>query len=297
MRAEALLILRRTEEAVSAVQAMLKETSDSKWYREAMFWMARRSFNTSDYVQAEKYFGHYVDSWPNESKADNALLFKAQAQFQQKHFQDSIDTALKLINEYPESSSVVLAQFLHAEALTELLQFDAAILLYDVVIQTAMDDPLRATAMARRGDCLFTLGSDNAVRYAESIAAYEAVVASPAKQPFDILLQCEYKIGRSLDKAGRSKEASERYYANVICRFEQTDNAQRVAGDSPARIWYSRAVFGAAEIFERGEDWAAAVAMLERITKAGFPGAEEAARRIERMKKDRLDPATKITNY
>ncbi len=297
MGAEALLMLRRTEEAVSTVRAMLKEASDSKWYREALFWMARRSFNTSDYGQAEQYFGSYAATWPNESKTDNALLFKAQAQFQQKHFQDSIDTVLKLINEYPERGSVVLAQFLHAEALTELLQFDAAILLYDVVIKTATDDPLRASAMARRGDCLFTLGADNAVRYAESIAAYEKVLASSIKQPFDIVLQCEYKIGRSLDKSGRSKEASERYYTNVICQFEQADVAVQVAVDSPTRVWYSRAVFGAAEIFERSEDWAAAVAMLERITKAGFPGAEEAARRIERIKKDRLDPATKITNY
>ncbi len=297
MGAEALLMLRRAEEAVAAVRAMLNEASNSKWYREALFWMARRSFNTSDYAQAEQHFGRYADTWPNETKTDNALLFKAQAQFQQKHFQESIDTVLKLINEYPESSSVVLAQFLHAEALTELLQFDAAILLYDVVIQTATDDPLRASAMARRGDCLFTLGADNAVRYAESIAAYEAVLASPTRQAFEILLQCEYKIGRSLDKAGRSKEASERYYANVICRFEQSDSALQVAVDSPTRVWYSRAVFGAAEIFERSEDWVAAVAMLERITKTGFPGAEEAARRIERMKKDRLDPATKIKNY
>ncbi len=296
MRAEALLALRRTDEAVAAVQEMLKVESESKWYRESVFWMARRSFNTGDYVQAEKYFGQFAEKWPEETKADNALLFKAQSQFQQKRFQDLIDTVIKLINEYPDSRGVVLAQFIHAEALTELLQFDAAILLYDVVIQTAVDDTLRLTAMARRGDCLFTLGSDNAVRYAESIAAYEAVLVYSAKKPLDLTLQCEYKIGRSLDKAGRSKEATDRYYTNVICRFEQADKTTPVAADSPARIWYSRAVFGAAEIFERTEDWAAAVTMLERITQAGYPGADEAARRIERMKKDRLDPATKITN-
>lgn len=294
MRAEALLALRRPEDAVAAALALLKTKENSHWRREAVFWMGRRNFNTGDFEQAERYFSMYVGAWPDEERADFAFLFQAQAQFQRKLYHESIDTAMKLIARNPDDSVMTLAHFIHAEALTELLQFDAAVLLYDVVVRTAQDDVLRLTAMARRGDCLFTLGADNTARYAESIDAYKKVLGDPAVKSLEMILQCEYKIGRSLDKAGRAKDAVDYYYVNVVSRFEALVVQGDISANASARVWYARAVLGAADIFERLEQWLSAVSMLERVAVSTAPGAEEATRRMARIKKERLDPVGRV---
>lgn len=293
MRAEVLLALQRPEDAVAAALDLLKTKEHSHWRGEAVFWMGRRSFNTGDFRQAEHYFSMYIEGWPDEDRADFAFLFQTQAQFQRKLYREAIDTVMKLIARNPDDSILALAHFIHAEALTELLQFDAAVLLYDVVERTAQDDVLRLTAMARRGDCLFTLGSDNAARYVESIDAYKKVLGDPALKSLDMILQCEYKIGRSLDKAGRIQEAADYYYANVISRFEAAGQ-DNLSMNPSARVWYARAVLGAADVFERMEQWSAAVSMLARVAGSTAPGAEEAARRMTKIKNERLDPVGRV---
>ena len=296
MGAEALLALGRAEEATASVSELIRTRPDSLWYRDAVFWMGRRSFNSGDYTGAEKYFAEFVSQWAEDSKADSALLFEAHAQFQQKKFQMTVDTVVKLVAAYPDSNCLAYAQFIQAEAMCEILQFDAAVLIYDVVIETAKDQVLRLGAMGRRGDCLFTLGADNSVRYAESIKAYEAVLADPAVKQLDMILQCEYKIGRSLEKSGRTGEAKDRYYTRVVLRFEQEQAKAGVAKDSPARIWYARAVLGVAGILERREDFDSAIAMLSRLSAEDYPGAGEAIQRIQAIQEERRKFGSETTN-
>ena len=288
MSAEALLALGREGEAVQAAQSIIDGHSDSPWFSEAVFWMGRRSFNKGDYLGAEKFFKQFVESWPLDPKADDALLFIAYSMYIGRRYQESIDAAMKIVSDYLAGGCADMAQFIHAEALCELLQFDAAILVYDVVLQTTKNDDLRRRAMGRRGDCLFTLGSDNAVRYKESIAAYEAVLADPGTVLLDAVLQCEYKIGRSLENASRTGEAFERYYSKVILRFEEEVRADPAVAETPARLWYSRAVFAAADISVRLENWDAATALLQRIADGKHPGADEAAKRLDRIKSSRV---------
>lgn len=288
MKAEALLALGRVDEAIAAATAMIGGAPEGEWSSEALFWLGRCQFNAGDYAKAESSFAEYAQKWPASAKADSAMLLMAQAQFYLGKFNEAIETAVALVAAHPGSRCVPVAQFTHAEALCELLQFDAALLLFDDVVKTARDDDLRLRAMGRRGDCFFTLGEDNAVRYAESVAAYEAVLAHPAPKPFEMVLQCQYKTGRSLEKAGRTDEAFQRYYQDVVLMFEREGGETGLTPDSPSRIWYSRGVLGAAEILERREDWKAAAAMLGRIASGGLPGAEEAARRLERIRRERL---------
>ncbi|MGI5869189.1 MAG: tetratricopeptide repeat protein [Kiritimatiellia bacterium] len=292
MKAEALLALGRVEEAVAAATALIDGTENGEWSREALFWLGRRQFNAGEYAKAEASFSDYARKWPASPRVDSALLLKAQAQFYLGKHSEAIETAAALTSAHPESRCVPIAQFTHAEALCELLQFDAALLLFDDVVKTARDDDLRLRAMGRRGDCFFTLGEDNAVRYAESVAAYEGVLAHPAPKSFETILQCQYKTGRSLEKAGRIDEAFQRYYQDVILMFEHEGGEAGLTPDSPSRIWYSRGVLGAAEILERRENWKAAAAMLARIATGNWPGAEEAARRLERIRRERLPAET-----
>lgn len=296
MKSEALLALGKDRDAVASAMELINDPRDSHWRREAIFWIGRRYFNTGDFAEAERYFSEFAGNWPEAPKADSALLLQAQAQFQQKKYEDAIDAAVKLVAQYPKSRCLPVANFIHAESLCELLRFDAALLLYNDVVAKAEGDELRLRAMGRRGDCFFTLGADNAVRYEESIAAYEEVLAHPADKQLETVLQCEYKIGRSLEKAGRADEAFDRYYRNVVLRVERDSAALASSFDSPVRIWYSRAVLDAADILERRGDREAEAAMLERIAGGGFPGADEAVRLLDRIKKNGHAPGLEATN-
>jgi hypothetical protein len=54
---------------------------------------------------------------------------------------------------------------------------------------------------------------------------------------------------------------------------------------TPARTFFSRAAFALAEYLGGAGDWEGAVNVLERVRAAEVPASEEAARRIEELKK------------
>lgn len=293
MRAEALLALDRADDAVAAARELLSEDTDAYWRREACFWMGRRRFNDERFEEAEHFFTRYVTAWPDGEREAIARLFQAQSRFYLHAYRAAIDAAVELVSRSPDEATTALARFIHAEALAELLQFDAAVLLYDVVARTAQADTLRLTALARRGDGLFTLGTDHSARYEESLAAYQSVLADPAPKPLAMELQCQYKIGRCLEKMGRAEAALKQYYEHVVIPFETQAQPSAQGVDPGARIWYVRAVMAMADDYERRERWAEALSMLQKIVDRRAPGAEEAARRMARIKTERVDPATR----
>lgn len=284
MSGETLMALGRENEAIETVQELLQGYENSPWFAEAVFWMGRRAFNNQNNAEAQKYFKQFAETWPDSKKADVALLFTSYSLFYEKRYQDTIDVAMKVVSDYPEGGCADLAQYIHAEALCELLQFDKAVLIYDTILQTSGNDDLKRRAMGRRGDCYFTLGSDNAERYEESITAYEMALSDPGTILLEAILQYEYKIGRSLDKAGRIDDAFSRFYEKVILRFEESLARDNSIAETPARFWYSRAVFGAAEITSRQGNSETTVSLLQRIINGNYPGADEASRRLEGMK-------------
>lgn len=281
LRAVALYNLGREEDAIEACRRFLEELPESPWAPDATYWMGRYHFNRQQFEEAERYFLRFVETWPTRPECDGALLWVARARFALKRWPEASAVALQLIRDFPESPLLAAARLVHGESLCERMRFDEAILAFDELLALHPESPWAVQALGRKGDSLFTLGTDDVARYRESIAVYQALLARP-KLPLDMQLQAAYKIGRCHEKAGQIEPALEQYYRGVILRYaEARDNG--VWPNERARAWFARAALSASDLYEQREQWTTAVAILQRMADENVPGHADAAERARRI--------------
>ena len=273
------------EQALAICREFLERFPESRWVPDLRFWMAKYHFNSGHYEEAVRALTAFAAQSPQHELADDALLWAGIAAARRHEYVQSAEILARMVRDYPASPKVANARFAQAEAMSQLAQSSAAILIYDEIINKYPNSGLVAAAWGRKGDCQFTLGGEDPKRYEESIDSY-AVVASSSDASPELVLQAEYKIGRSYEKLGRFSEAFDQYYAKVIVPYFE----MREKGGWPneaAKVWFTRAAFHAAEIMESRNDWRRVVSILQRVVDAGVPAAEEAAERIQRIRTDK----------
>lgn len=297
LQAEALLALGRTEEAITLVNGIYADASQSpRWIELAQFWLGRQAFKRGDWVTVERILTDYtnpvkvfVDSNQHCGlyEIETALLMLAQAHYYQGHYQTAIEYSI-LCTQGPLAQDLrPLARFTQAEALCGLLQFDAAIMLFDEVVQGVTNPTLCRQAYGRKGDCLFVLAEETPNRAEEALNAYQRASSMNVSEAYDANFEYAHKIGRCYEKMGRFDRALTHYYQFVILPYEcQTVRPNRT---HPTCLWYVRTLFRAAHLLQYRDDNVAAASLLEKIILQRLPGAAEAARRIQRLTK-RVQP-------
>lgn len=268
------------ETALQICRTFIESYPDSVWTPDVLFWLSEHGYNHGDYTGARETFLDIVNRFPQHELADDALFWAGSAFMKQAGFLDAFGAFSRLAKDYPASPLLLRARFAQGEALTELGEFSRAILAYEEVIKAAPDEPLADRARGRLADCLFTLGAADPGRYAEAIAAYQALLKRPAISA-SLRLQVLYKIGRCEDKTGQKDKAFARYMETVYTG---------IGGELPlspdAVTWFTRAAFEAAAVQEQQQRWPEAVNIYERIIEAGVPARDEARQRIEKIEKE-----------
>jgi TolA-binding protein len=268
--------------ALSVCRDFVKRYPASQWVPDAMFWIAKYEYNEGSFENAEKDFLSFTEKYATSRMADNALLWAGLSASKRKEYARCIELMSRLAKEYPSSKKMTEARFAQADALSELARFPEAILIFDEIISKYPESPLISMAWARKGDCQFGLGADDKKRYEEAIESYK-VVAGDTRADLELVMRAEYRIGACLEKLGKAAEAFQQYYRKVILKyFEDADKGIR--HNEACKVWFTRAVLNAAELMEAKKDWPGAVKVLERLVKAGVPAAEEAGKRIKRLK-------------
>lgn len=274
LRPPVLAALGRPAEALAAYAVFTNAFAGSEWLDDARFWRAAHAFNGGDWSLAADLMARYAEEFPGTGRAEHALHDAAVALLRANRFAEVGPAVRKLAVEFPDSPLLPAARFAHGEALTRLLRFDEAADLFRDLSESE-DAALAVRSVVRLGDCLFTLGGDAPARFADSLEAYRAALASPLASPLGLDAECAYKIGRSLEKAGDPDAALEQYYGRVILAYEAAPRA----GAAP---WYSRAAFAAAALLRARGDEAGGAALLSRLARSNLPGAEEARRLLDR---------------
>ena len=282
MRGMCLYGMWRDKDAMQLCKDFLVRYPESPWAPAVRFWIAKQAFNGGEYEEAEMRFLEFAEKYPANAEADHALLRAGLAASARHEYVRVVEHVARLVKDHPESGRLPEARMMQGEALCEQGRFSAAILVFDEMINKYPDRDLTIRAWLRKGDCHFTLGTDDATRYKESRECYR-VVANSSSADADTALEAEYKIGRCLEKLGRAGDALEQYYIKVIVRFldEREKGAWR---DEVAKMWFVRAVFNASDIMAAKKQWRRAVLLLERVIKIGVPGADEAEKRIKQIK-------------
>ena len=274
--------LRQDDKALSVCREFSEKYPNSRWVPDVRFWLNNYAYNQGDYPGAEQGFLSLVDKYPQYALSDEALLRAGMAASRRKEYVRSVELFARLAKDYPNSSKLAEARFAQAESMVELAKYSAAIVIFDEIINKYPNTDLVGPAWGRKGDCQFTLGAEDPKRYQESIESYR-VLANNSTVPVDLVLQAEYKIGRSLEKLGRTSEAFEAYYEKVILRYLDC-REKGIWLNEAARVWFTRAAFNAADIMEAAKDWRRAVSVLERVVAAGVSASGEATERINRLK-------------
>lgn len=197
----------------------------------------------------------------------------------QDNFLDAFTLFSRLAGDTPDSELLLQARFAQGEALTELGEFSRAILAYEEIIKTESDSLTADRARGRLADCLFTLGADEPARFTEALEMYQAL-SQRTGIPYELRLQALCKAARCADKTGNTDTALKHYTEAVYSAGEQT------ASLSPtAVLWFTRAALEAAELLERQQKPREATHLYDRIIQAEVPAADEAQKRIRRIRK------------
>jgi tetratricopeptide (TPR) repeat protein len=162
-----------------------------------------------------------------------------------------------VLKTYPNSAWRCDARFGEGDALTELGQFDNALLVFDALGKEFPDCYLACEAAGRKGDCQFTLE-----RYDDAIASYRQALQCARGSEADPVFrnQLSYKIGQSFEKAGKLADAFE-HYSKVVY-----ENAAAPAENAPPeRFWLCKAGLAAAAIKEQQQQWRETIALYEKL--------------------------------
>ncbi len=280
MRGFCLYRLGQEKEAVQTCHAFIEKYPDSEWTPEVVFWLAEQYYNKANHVAAEPLFMRIATNFEGNALAPRALYWAGRAEAAQANYVQAIERYSEVAKSYPESEVLPQTRFAQGDALSELGEFARAILAFEEVIKNYPESHLVNAAWGRKGDCQFSLAVDNPVRYAEAMNSYQTILDRPSAPP-PLKLQAEYKVGRCLEKTNVPDKAFSRYM-NVVYTFIN----ENVEHSAQSVMWFTRSAFGAAALKEKEKAWREAVQIYDRVIAANVPAREEAAKRIDRIKKD-----------
>jgi len=197
----------------------------------------------------------------------------------QNEFRRGRDCFSALIKNYPTSLKRPEARYFQGVALCELGQFGAAILIFNEIIKQYPDHDLMESAAFKKADCQFILGSDESKRYEEAINSYQLILDQPERSAAT-RLQAKYKIGRCLEKLGKTNEAFAQYMQVVYSDLQNQDRTPS------CNLWFTRAAFNAAGIMETQQHWRKAANIYERVVEADIPASRDAQERIDKLRSE-----------
>ena len=262
----------RDDEAERAVRQLSESCPDGKVRLDATLWLAKFLYNRHEWKDAERFF-----------VAADSLLWAARAAFADGNFNRAIQLSTEIAEKRSDAKERLQALMVQGESLIELSRFDEAVLVLDRVVSAddiRQGDRVRAKML--RADALYAMGADNPARYSMALEAYRDVLFSGDLSAGEKLL-LSYRIARSLDKLKRTEEAMDQYYAQVVLAYREG----RLAGgrfNDEVRAAFSKAAFRLADEYEsRGQD-RQAIDVLELVAESDVPAADEAVRRINKMR-------------
>ncbi len=277
----------RHEDAVRGAKEFLRGRPKSSVAPRMQFWLAEQAFNGGRYEEAEQGFAGVATAFPESTLVEHAWFWAGRAALAGREFLRANEHMNQLARTRPKSELLAAARFTQGDALTELGQFDAAILAFDEIIQQQGDRLAAARAWGRKGDCHFTLGAGQPRRYEEAVQCYETAAGHTAADD-EVRVQAWYKAGRARERMNAEEEALDRYQRAV---FEHLDAREK--GRAGAELWFARAVFGAADLHEKRGRKAEAAALLQRLAESGAAAAAEARARLRRLAAVETPPGAK----
>ncbi len=291
----------RDRDAYAAARALQSTVPDSSLRCDLQFWLAKYEAERREWTSAISGFeACMTNAHATVTRRLDSIVRAARCAAALSDFPKVVElTGRVATNAVPveavsgraESEALLVAEalFLQGEALKELARFDEAVLVFERAGRMAVSETLRRRAEISRADCLFAMGADDAKCYQNALESYRALLQGEKLTP-SARLELAFKVGRTCEKLRRFEEAAEEYYTNVVLAYwngvrpDAEDASPRVLFDGTARAFFARAAFILADYYESRGEPRQAVRMLKYLVAAQVPSADEAKRRIRRLK-------------
>lgn len=247
--------LQQPDQAWKVFSTFLESNPQSADAAPAQFWMGHFHLGKKDFLKAQEQFQLMAQTYTNSTLAADAFYMAGRTAYARQDFKGAIDLYEALVKNYPKSPWACAARFGQGDALTEQNQFGNALIVFETLIKDYPDCHLVGEAYGRRGDCLFTLN-----RYEEAVASYRQALDRLSEGPAGLRHQLRFKIGQSLERAGRLDDAFE-FYGRVI----QESSVAPSADEPPERFWTGKAGLAAAGIKEQQLQWRDAITVYSKL--------------------------------
>lgn len=261
-------------ELVAAGEAFLAQHADAPEAADVAFKVAELHSRGGDHAAAETILAGLAEKLPDEESAALAKFLAAQAAARSMS-EPAADRALVWFNEIAQGQSSFRhrARFEQASLLLRRKNFADALALHDAVLAADPPAEVRHAARMERADILFAMAATDPGKLGEAAAAY-ASISEDKDAPADWRDQAACKRAAALARRGETEKALA-IYREILDRSPQQGADQ---------FWFFKAGMDAARLLEEQRDWAAAVAVYDRLASASGAQREDLEQRARRLR-------------
>ena len=272
----------RDVDAKAEAASLMTSTKDQDLRADLMLWCAKYEFNQGNYSEARTHFETYASLRVGTPSAAEALLWAARCASALMDYSKAVELATQAANAASADSALfVEALLVQGEAVMELGRYAEAVQVFDRAATQAGTGPNAVKAAVLKADALYAMGAGDLRRYEDAIVAYRALLEGSLLTP-DQRIEVAFKIGRTLEKLRRTREAMDQFYRNVLLAYS-AEAAKGILFGASARTFFARAAFSIADYAVASGDFSTAMRILERVASADVPAAKEARRRLDEL--------------
>ncbi len=267
---------RRDPAVIELATKFLRERPHSSLVPEVRMKLGQVYFRTSDFPNAETQFSLLATENADGPYAETALFLAGQAAMNSINT-GSVDRALGLFDQVVKRDGPMKLYARQQQAIAQgrLGNETEAVALYDIILATQPppDAELGFAARAGKGDNLLALGRKDPKQLGLAIEVFDQLANLPDVTPA-WRNQALYKKGKTFEQLARIPEALTAFY----------DVLEVTAADSREFLWYYKAGFDAARIFEAQDQWKSAIGIYSKMAKLEGPRAAEAKERMRQLR-------------
>ena len=253
---------------IELAQKFLTAFPRSPYRTEVRMKLGQIYFATGDHANAETQFTLLARENPASPYSETALFLAGQAATRWIDA-GAVDRALALFDEVVKRDGPLKLYARQQQAIVQgkLGKENEAVVIYDAILaaQPSADLELRAAVLSGKADNLALMGSKEAKQFEAAIVVYDSLAVLPGVTSA-WRNQALYKKGRALEQLQRKPEALTTYY----------DVLEKTPAADSEFFWYYKAGFDAAAIFEKQENWKAAIGIYRKMAQRPGPRATEA---------------------
>jgi TolA-binding protein len=209
------------EEAVDAYRHVLEVGGVLDDFRQLVqFQVAETRFLAKEWSEATVEYKRYVELFPDTEESGRAYYYSGWSEFNQKEYNQSIETMRGMLSAYPEDRYAPDAQFRIANALYEKGRNDEAVVEAQIVMDKYPNSPVIAQAVYLKANAYDKMSKDP-----EAIAAYREV-RSLYDRMFE-LLRGSFREGKNVDFENYRQlfETSSLRVAEIFRKTDQFEQA------------------------------------------------------------------------